>query len=214
MPRFSPLTRCVRRLALPIVALVLTASAIRPLDAATPGPWISLFNGKDLSGWVVPSPNPYWRIENGVLVGESDDKRTGSMLWTERKFGDFVFETDVRWQGDPDSGVFMRTPALQVQIGTSISQKRDLTGSFYIPKAGYPEHAQAKDAAKFLKKPGEWNTIRIEAKGTTFKVSINGHPASQFSDEKYAEAGPLGVQIHPRLKMKVEFRNIRVAELR
>ena len=201
-----------RHMAPSILAIVISAFAPPSLDAAAPGPWTSLFNGKDLAGWTVPSPNAQWRVENGVLIGESDEKLTGSMLWTERKnFGDFVFEADVRWQGDPDSGVFMRTPTLQVQVGTSISQKRDLTGSFYLK--GYPEHAQAKDAAKWLKK-GEWNTIRIEAKGTTFNVSINGHPVSQFSDAAYAQAGPIGVQIHQKLKMKVEFRNIRVAELR
>src|SRR4051794_694064 len=88
------------------------------LFAATPGPWVSLFNGKDLTGWVAPSPNPYWRAENGVLIGESDPKLTGSMLSTEKKYGDFVIELDARWQGDPDSGLFFRTPALQVQIGT------------------------------------------------------------------------------------------------
>jgi hypothetical protein len=175
--------------------------------------WITLFNGKDLTGWEVPAPNDQWRVEGGVLVGESNEKLTGSMLRTERKFGDCVFETDVRWQGDPDSGVFMRTPALQVQIGTSISQKRDLTGSFYLPKVGYLESAQAKDAGKYLKR-GEWNTLRIEAKGTTFIVSINGHPVSKYSDDRYAEPGPIGVQIHQKLKMKVEFRNIRIAELR
>jgi hypothetical protein len=214
MPRFPTCLVHFRCAALPALALVLSLCAALPLQAATPGPWITLFDGKDLSAWVVPAPNPFWRVENGVLIGESDEKQTGSMLWTQKKFGDFIFEADVRWQGDPDSGVFMRTPALQVQIGTSISQKRDLTGSFYLPKAGYPEHAQAKDAAKFLKKPGEWNTIRIEARGTTFKVSLNGHPASQFTDATYAEPGPIGVQIHQKLKMKVEFRNIRVAELK
>ena len=200
--------RDVARFVVVLALSIVTGWAV----AAAPGAWTSLFNGKDLSGWVAPNPNTQWRVENGVLIGESDEKLTGSMLWTEKKYGDFVFETDVRWQGDPDSGVFIRTPALQVQIGTSISQKRDLTGSFYLK--GYPEHAQAKDAAKFLKPRGEWNTIRVEAKGTTFKVSLNGHPASQYSDEKHAEAGPIGVQIHQKLKMKVEFRNLRVAELR
>jgi hypothetical protein len=193
--------------------LVLAFFATLPVEAATPERWTTLLNGKDLSGWVVPTPNNQWRVERGVLIGQSDEKLTGSMLWTERKYGDFVFETDVRWEGDPDSGVFMRTPPLQVQIGTSISQKRDLTGSFYIPKSGYPEAAQAKDAAKYLKR-GDWNTLRIEARGTTFKVSINGHPVSEFSDAKYAEPGPIGMQIHQKLKMKVEFRNMRVAELR
>ena len=188
-----------------------TSAAVFTIDAAEPERWITLFNGKDLAGWVAPTPNEQWRVENGVLIGENDAKMTGSMLRTERKFGDFVFETDVRWQGDPDSGVFMRTPALQVQVGTSISQKRDLTGSFYLPKLGYPEALQAKDAAKYLKL-GDWNTLRIEAKGNTFTVSINGHRVSQYTDAQYAEAGPISVQVHQKLKMRVEYRNMRVAE--
>ena len=181
--------------------------------AAETKSWITLFNGRDLSGWNAPSPNPFWRVEKGVLIGESDEKLTGSMLRTERKFRDFVLELETRWEGDPDSGVFVREPALQIQLGTSISQKRDYTGSFYISKEGYPERARAKDAEKYLRR-GDWNTIRIEARGDTFKVSINGKLASQFTDAKYAGAGPIGVQIHAKLKMKIEFRNIRIAELK
>ncbi len=195
-----------------VVVVGLFSAAV--LTAAEPGPWISLFNGKDLAGWAAPSASAFWRVERGVLIGESDAKQTGSTLKTEQKFSDFILELDARWQGDPDSGVFFREPALQVQIGTSISRKVDLTGSFYLAKeGGYPEHAQAKNAAKLLK-PGEWNTLRVEARGDTFKVSINGTPASQLTDAKYPGAGPIGVQIHAKLTMKVEFRNIRVAELR
>jgi hypothetical protein len=32
-------------------------------------------------------------------------------------------------------------------------------------------------------------------------------------DDKFNQPGPLGLQIHPGLKMKVEFRNVRAAEL-
>ena len=188
--------------------MLLLATAAR---AASGPKFVTLFDGKDLAGWKLTDAKDQWRVDRGVLVGASDEKLSGSMLWTEKSYGDFILEFDVRWTGDPDSGVFFRTPALQVQIGTSISQKRDLTGSFYLK--GYPEHAQAKEAGKYLKK-GDWNTLRIEARGTTFKVSINGHPVSQFSDPAYATPGPIGVQIHQKLKMKVEFRNIRVADLR
>jgi hypothetical protein len=203
----------LRSLLAPARCVALSLMTAAYLSAAEPTAWISLFNGKDLAGWTAPSPNPFWRVENGVLIGESDEKLTGSMLRTERKFRDFVLELDARWQGDPDSGVFVREPSLQIQIGTSISQKRDFTGSFYLGKEGYAERAQAKDAAKLLKR-GDWNTLRVEARGDTFKVSINGKPASQFTDPKYAGAGPIGVQIHAKLQMKIEFRNIRIAELK
>ena len=201
--------RSPRSLALGLTCFFFATLVSRASDQ--PRNFVSLFNGKDLSGWKTTEARDQWRVVNGIIVGESDEKLTGSMLWTAKSYADFVLELDVRWEGDPDSGVFFRTPALQVQIGTSISQKRDLTGSFYLK--GYPEHAQAKEAAKYLKR-GDWNTLRIEARGTTFKVAINGHPVSQFSDARYAEPGPIGVQIHQKLKMKVEFRNIRIAELR
>jgi hypothetical protein len=195
-------------------AVILSAlCAFAPQARAAAETLRPIFNGKDLTGFKVPEPNPYWRVENGVLIGQSDEKMTGSMLLTEKSYGDFIWEAEVRWQGDPDSGVFFRTPQLQVQIGTSISKKIDLTGSFYLGKKGYPEEYQAKDAAKYLKK-GDWNTLRVEARGTTFTVFINGHRVSQYSDVAYAQPGPIGVQIHQKLNMKIEFRNIKVADLR
>lgn len=180
-------------------------------SAEKPPPLQPIFNGRDLSGWVVPTPN-LWRAENGVLIGESDAKRSGSLLKTEKEYANFAFETEVRWDGPIDSGVFMRTPALQVQIGTSISLKRDLTGSFYITPGGYVEAGLAKTADKYLKLR-DWNTLRIEGRGNTFTVWLNGHKVSQYTDAKYAGPGPLAVQIHQRLDMKVEFRNMRAAEL-
>ena len=170
----------------------------------------AIFNGRDLAGWKVPDPNPFWKAVDGVLVGENNPEKKGSMLYTEADYGDVIFETDVRWSGEIDSGVMMRKPNVQVQIGVSRSLKRDMTCSFYVGK--YPEEAQAKEAGRLLK-PGDWNRIRIEARGTTFTVWLNGEKVSQFSDPKYAAPGPIGLQIHGGLTMKVEFRDIRAKAL-
>ena len=114
MPRVSIPSAGLRRVAPAGLLLLVSLFVSHALNAAAPGPWITLFNGKDLAGWTVPSPNAQWRVENGVLIGESDEKLTGSMLWTERKnFGDFIFEADVRWQGDPDSE---ERPTMLVEI--------------------------------------------------------------------------------------------------
>lgn len=170
----------------------------------------SIFNGRDLAGWKVPDPNPFWKAADGVLVGENNPELKGSMLFTGADYGDVVFETEARWTGEIDSGVMMRKPAVQVQIGVSRSLKRDMTCSFYVGK--YPEEAQAKEAGRLLK-PGDWNRIRVEARGTTFTVWLNGEKVSQFSDPKYAAPGPIGLQIHGGLKMKIEFRNVRAKPL-
>jgi hypothetical protein len=175
-----------------------------------PDGWVSLFNGKDLTGWKTPDPNPFWKVADGVLVGENNPEKKGSMLYTTASYGDFELEAEARWQGEIDSGFMLRKPELQLQIGVSRSLKKDMTGSFYVGK--YPEEAQAKDAAKLLK-PGDWNKFKLQAKGNTFTVWINDQPASQFTDAKYAGPGPIGLQIHGGLAMKVEFRNLRIRPL-
>ncbi len=178
----------------------------------------SIFNGKDLTGWKAENAGEFWRVENGVLVGENNAAKKGSMLWTEQVYGDFVIEFDVRWKSDTergvDTGVEMRKPAIQLQLGISGSLKVDMSGSFYTGgKPSYPDVGQAKDAKKLMKPQGEWNTFRIQAKGTTFVCWINGTKASEYTDAKFSGAAPLGLQIHPGVVMKAEYRNIRAQAL-
>lgn len=197
-----------------IVLLSTIASlALGGWSASAAGGWVSLFNGKDLTGWKVPPNNVFWKVVDGVLVGENDETLKGSMLYTDKSYQDFIFEAEVRWEGDIDSGYMVRKPELQMQIGISSSLKRDMTCSFYTGGAErYPVAGQAKDVDKYLK-PGQWNTIRLQAKGNTFTVWLNGHQVSEYTNEKYSSAAPIGLQIHPKVKMKVEFRNIRIQEL-
>lgn len=190
--------------------------------AAAPVPepkFVPLFNGRDLTGWQSAGANPFWHVAAGELIGQNDEKKTGHMLWTEKSYGDFVLEFEVRWTGGIDSGVELREPKIQLQLGISRSLKRDMSGSFYISKAadpsrvGYPEAGQARESARLLQPEGQWNTFRLEARGPTFTVWINGQPAARFTDPLFSGPGPLGLQVHPGLTMKVAYRNIRVAQL-
>lgn len=199
------------RLAFTFAALATAAltSVVQGTETSTAMPLEPIFNGKDLTGWKSTEPNPYWRVEDGVLIGESDAKLSENYLWTEKSYGDFVLEFDVRWTGEIDSGVELREPKMQLQLGVSRSLKRDMTGSFYVGRPGYPEAGQAKDAAKLMQPEGQWNTFRLEAAGPLFTVWINGQKAVQYTNESFPGAAPLGLQIHGGLKMKVEYRNIR-----
>ena len=201
-----------------LLALIPLTVAVATLAAASEPELKPIFNGKNLTGWkVVPEPNRNWRVEKGVLIGESVEGLHGSYLWTEKDYGDFVLELDVRWEGEEiDTGVNLRKPNFQLQMGVSRSLKRDMTGSFMTDGKGdtsrYPESGRANNFAKYFKK-GQWNKFRIEARGTTFTTWINGHQVSKYSNPRYAEAGPLGLQFHDGLKMKLEFKNMRIAEL-
>jgi hypothetical protein len=188
------------------IALAAVARAETPPTASLP----SIFNGQDLTGWQTPNEPAYWSVVDGAIVGQSDDRKQGSMLFTEQPYGDVIVEAEVRFTGEIDSGIMVRKPELQVQIGVSRSLKRDMTCSFYT--GTYPEEARAPKAADLLK-PGAWNRIRVEAKGDTFTVWLNGEQVSQFNDAKYAAPAPIGLQIHAGLVMKVEFRDIRAKAL-
>ena len=188
------------------IALAAVARAETPPTASLP----SIFNGQDLTGWQTPNEPAYWSVVDGAIVGQSDDRKQGSMLFTEQPYGDVIVEAEVRFTGEIDSGIMVRKPELQVQIGVSRSLKRDMTCSFYT--GTYPEEARAPKAAELLK-PGAWNRIRVEAKGDTFTVWLNGEQVSQYKDAKYAAPAPIGLQIHAGLVMKVEFRDIRAKAL-
>ena len=200
-----------------VLASLLSLAAAAGLSAAEPK-LVPLFNGKDLTNFKAEGAAEFWRVENGVLVGENNAAKKGHYLWTQKDYGDFVIEFDVRWKGTTDrgvdTGIEMRKPHIQLQLGISGSLRVDMSGSFYTGgKPAYPEAGQAKDAKKLMKPEGEWNTFRIQAKGNTFTCWINGTKASEYTDAKFSGAAPLGLQIHPGVVMKCEYRNVRIAEL-
>jgi hypothetical protein len=188
-----------------ILLFAATASAEVPPTADL----TAIFNGRDLAGWKIVG-GPYWEVVDGAIIGANDSEKKGSMLYTEQAYGDVIVEGEVRFTGEIDSGIMVRKPELQVQIGVSRSLKKDMTCSFYTGK--YPEEAQAPRAADMLK-PNDWNRIRLEAKGDTFTVWLNGERVSQYTSDKYREPAPIGLQIHPGLVMKVEFRDLRAKPL-
>lgn len=179
---------------------------------------VPLFNGKDLSNFQAEGSKEFWHVQDGVLIGENNAEKKGNYLWTTKEYRDFVMEFDVRWKSDTergvDTGIEMRKPKIQLQLGVSGSLKVDMSGSFYTGgKSAYPEDGQAKDAKNLMKPQGEWNTFRIQAKGDTFMCWINGKKASEYTDSKFSGAAPIGLQIHPGVEMKCEFRNVKIGEL-
>jgi hypothetical protein len=176
--------------------------------------WENLFNGKDLAGWKLPKDNAWWKVSDGVIVGESDEKLRGSMLYTEKAYKDVLIEAEFRFNGDIDSGIMLRRRKdnkgdIQVQIGVSRSLKVDMTGSIYA-HGKYPGKAQGVDK---LLKAGDWNTLRIEARGDTYKVFLNGTQVLTYQDPAFPNPGPIGLQVHGGVKMKIEFRNLRAKQL-
>ena len=91
-----------------VMVAVVAVSTAWTISAQSPGPWKTLFNGKDLTGWTVAAgrgggnnpagaapaapPPAAWKVEDGVLVGGQGTGR-GSLVSAEQ-FKDFELELE------------------------------------------------------------------------------------------------------------------------
>mgnify|MGYP003663118485 CR=1 FL=1 len=66
----------------------------------------SLFNGSDLSGWVVPEgDNGHWKVVDGVIDYDARSEATGDRnLRTEKEYGDYILKID--WRIKETSGYY------------------------------------------------------------------------------------------------------------
>jgi type 1 glutamine amidotransferase len=73
------------------------------LDNPVPEGFVSLFNGKDLSGWKVPADdNGHWKVIDGVIDYDAQSEASGDKsLWSDREYGDFVLDVDWRLKEAP-----------------------------------------------------------------------------------------------------------------
>jgi hypothetical protein len=96
-----------------LFSALLGASAAIGFAAEDEVGFVSLFNGKDLSGWKVPAgDNGHWKVVDGVIDydARSESKGTDRCLWSDKSFKDFVLKLD--WRLKPGPGFHWKVPEL------------------------------------------------------------------------------------------------------
>ena len=187
-----------------------------------PDGFVSLFNGKDLTGWKVNEggKQSVWGATDGILFVQGHG---GGWLLTEKEYGDFEIRLEYKMPEHGNSGVGLHAmhgdPAyvgMEIQLiddGTWKGlQEWQHTGAIYnvVPPSSLPG-----------KPAGMWNKIRIVAKGRHVTVELNDVKIvdANLDDHKdqfdkhpglKREKGHLGLQSHDG---RVEFRNLFVKEL-
>ncbi|HSP91244.1 MAG TPA: DUF1080 domain-containing protein [Vicinamibacterales bacterium] len=83
--------------------LVLALAAPALAQTAPPSGFVSLFNGKDFTGWKVPDgDNGHWKIVNGVIDYDAQSEAPGDKnLWSAAEYGDFVLRFEWRIKETP-----------------------------------------------------------------------------------------------------------------
>lgn len=182
------------------------------LGAAEPAgpPWTSLFNGRDLTGWVIKAKpedraKNFWRVEEGAIVADSSTNRHHDYVWlmTEKEYGDF--ELRLKFQAftnsSGNSGVQLRSryddaafwldgPQLDIhppgpwRTGMMWDETRGHARWIYpnLPKGQWVNAGMAPPDLKFYfsHQTPDWNTLEITARGLRIEARLNGVPITDF----------------------------------
>jgi len=203
-------------------------------DAEKKAGWQLLFNGQDHTGWKCNNGKKIATpVEEGSLLPY---KSGGYIVIYDKKFSDFVFKCDVRWEAEnTNSGIFFRVedPENPVHTGFEAQVMAGTETGKHQFGAIYDLVASTKSAGKAT---GEWNTVEITCLGPKINVNVNGQdvclmncddftkPGYSPDGEKhkynldgkpravkdFARAGYLGFQDHGQ---KVWYKNVKVLEL-
>ncbi|RZK43002.1 MAG: DUF1080 domain-containing protein [Pedobacter sp.] len=186
-----------------------------------------LFDGKTLNGWKVITGKAPYVVENGMIVGTMVKESANSFLVTEKEYGDFILELDVKLEGTTsNTGVQTRShfdPARNNGSGAVYGRQMEIdptarawTGGIYDESRRlwlYP--LELNPAAKSAYKVEEFNHYRIECIGNETKTWVNGVPVAYVIDT-LDKSGFIGLQVHSignRTELvgkKVYFKNINI----
>lgn len=190
--------------------------------------WVSLFDGKTLSGWEQKNGTATYRVEDGMIVGKTSEGSPNSFLCSKKEYGDFELTFEVKVDDALNSGVQIRSASKpdfnngrvhgpQVEIAT------DGTAGFIYGEAlgtGWlSEEAGMKDPVKKAAfKKGEWNKYHVKAQGKSIKTWLNDVPVADLVDEKSNMLkGFIGLQVHGIAKgtgpYEVRWRNLQLKDL-
>lgn len=212
-----------------------------PILLAQTNDGIELFNGKDLSGWVVDGPTefenkgnkePIWVAENGMITCRVNNRKSyGFLRYDKNQFADFVFSLEYRLsekelpkQSPCNSGIGIRTGVYDPKNPDSPPSRAGYEIQLLDDAMKNPDkhstgslYRYIAPKVKAVKPAPEWNKIEIECKGPRIMVILNGEKIIDVDQTTVEEIknkplkGYVCVQNHGG---KVDFRNLRVKELK
>ncbi|CAN5698704.1 hypothetical protein BH11BAC3_BH11BAC3_05280 [soil metagenome] len=174
-----------------------------------------LFNGNDLTGWTKHGTE-LWFVDNKELVCESGPDKQYGYLSTDKAYKNFELTLKFKQEADGNSGVFIRSGIEGTKISgwqVEIAPEKLHTGGIYESYGrGWLIQPDSTDE-KWLKK-GEWNDLKILAKGDQITTWLNGHQMVTLKDDKIgAGEGFIALQIHDGGGIKIRWKEIMIKEL-
>ena len=170
------------------------AAAAEPVSVQST---VELFNGKDLSGWVVHSATntgsaSTWLVTNGVIHCSG---QPWGYLRTERAYRDYQLTVEWRFvsaaAGADNTGILLHVQSpdrvwpAAIECQGKLNRHGDiiLMGGTTCRVDGEEKRGRVAMTGSANEKPaGEWNTYQIVCAGSSMKVSVNGKILNDVSD--------------------------------
>ncbi|MDR2473783.1 MAG: DUF1080 domain-containing protein [Tannerella sp.] len=184
--------------------------------------WTDLFNGKNFKGFTQLNGQAPFTVENGEMVGTSTTGQPNSFMATDKLYGDFILEFDVKCNPDLNSGVQFRSLSVpeynkgrvhgyQCEIDPS---DRAWSGGIYDEaRRGWLVTLTDNKAGQKAYKRDDWNHYRIEALGEIIRIWVNGVNTSNLLDNETLN-GFIAFQVHSSGEAnkgkQIRWKNIRI----
>ena len=184
------------------------------------GKQVSLFNGKDLTGWELFGSMRVSVDEEGNLVTENGEDLQYGYLGTREYYKDFDLTVEFKQCSNGNSGLFFHSfvdggyKANRVNgWQCEVAPKGNDTGGIY-ESYGRGWLKQIEDEKESILKEGEWNTLRLRVEGNKVQTWLNGQPMMELDDELIgSKTGRIMLQIHDGNNIKVLWKNFNLTTL-
>ena len=193
---------------------------IKELPEKRAGQKVSLFNGKDLTGWELFGSMRVSVDKDGNLVTENGEDLKYGYLGTREYYKDFDLTVEFKQMSNGNSGLFFHS---FVEGGyennivngwqCEVAPKGNDTGGVY-ESYGRGWLKQIPDEKESILKEGEWNTLRLRVEGNKVQTWLNGEAMMELDDELIgSKTGRIMLQIHDGNNIKVLWRNFNLTKL-
>ncbi|MBQ5874775.1 MAG: DUF1080 domain-containing protein [Alistipes sp.] len=184
------------------------------------GDKVSLFNGKDLTGWELFGSMRVSVDEEGNLVTQNGEDLKYGYLGTREYYKDFDLTVEFKQESNGNAGLFFHSFVhggykSNVVNGwqCEVAPKNCDTGGIY-ESYGRGWLIQIPDEKETILKEGEWNTLRLRVEGDKVETWLNGQEMIKIEDKLIgSKTGRIMLQIHDGNNIIVKWKNFNLTTL-
>lgn len=168
--------------------------------------WVRLFDGYTFFGWQrVGDIN--WRIEDEAFL--ADEGEVGLMC-TALPWKDYELKLQYKADEDTNSGVFLRTPAIDTDPSTNCYELNIAPPDNPFPTGSLVQRVRVEPDSVGTLDPDKWHDLHVRINAGEITATLDGEQILEWTDPDPLDDGFIGLQHNSG---EIAFRDIQVRPL-